>query len=91
MAHIESYDKLKVRCPPLGGEVTFIYCRSVNQGLPCRNIINCWAERIEIGKFLQENFSTQDLIKCLSIEPKTKLERILELINKTKGKTNSSD
>ncbi len=81
---IEEHDALIIRCPMLGGEVPFHYCRTVNEELPCRKIIICWEFRIEIGKFLSENYSL-DQIQCALAPPtKTRLDTILELIEKAK-------
>ena len=81
---IEEHDELIIRCPLLGGEVPFRYCRTVNEELPCRKIIICWEFRIEIGNFLGENYSL-DQIQCALAPPtKTRIETIIELIDKAK-------
>ncbi len=81
---IEEYDDLLLRCPMLGGEVPFRYCRTLNEELPCRKIIICWEFRIEIGKFLSEHYSLDQIEKALSPPTKTRIETIVELIEKAK-------
>lgn len=81
---IEEYDNLLIRCPMLGGEVPFQYCRTLNDELPCRLIIICWEFRIEIGKFLSEHYSLEQIQKALAPPTKTRLETIVELIEKAK-------
>ncbi len=81
---IEQYDSLVIRCPMLGGEVPFQYCRKLNEELPCRKIIICWEFRIEIGKFLNEHYSFNQIHQALAPPNKTRLETILELIEKAK-------
>lgn len=81
---IEEYDDLLIRCPMLGGEVPFRYCRTLNEELPCRRIILCWEFRIEIGKFLAEHYSLDQIQKALAPPTKTRLETILELVEKAK-------
>jgi len=81
---IEEYDAFILRCPQLGGEVPFQYCRTVNEDLPCRKIIICWEFRIEIGKFLNENYSIDEIQRALAPPSKTRIETILELIEKVK-------
>jgi hypothetical protein len=81
---IEEYDTLIVRCPMLGGEVPFQYCRTVNENLPCRKIIVCWEFRIQIGKFLNEHYSMDEIQRALAPPSKTRVETILELIEKAK-------
>jgi len=81
---IEEHDTLIIRCPQLGGEVPFRYCRAVSEDLPCRKIIICWEFRIEIGKFLGENYSIEQIHCALAPPTKTRLETILDLIEKAK-------
>ena len=81
---MEEHDTLIIRCPQLGGEVPFKYCRTLNEYLPCRKIILCWEFRIEVAKFLNENYSLDQIQRALAPPTKTRLETILELIEKAK-------
>lgn len=81
---IEEFDDLLIRCPMLGGEVPFRYCRTLTEELPCRKIIICWEFRIEIGKFLGDHYSLDQIQKALAPPTKTRLETILELVEKAK-------
>jgi hypothetical protein len=81
---IEEYDTLIIRCPQLGGEVPFHYCRAVNEDLPCRRIIICWEFRIAISKFLGEHYSMDQIQRALAPPTKTRIETILELAEKAK-------
>jgi hypothetical protein len=62
--------------------VKFTYCSSLNENLPCRNIIGCWKDRTDVIAFLKENFSEEDLKKIFSGPPKTRIDRIIESIKK---------
>jgi hypothetical protein len=81
---IGEHDALIIRCPMLGGEVPFHYCRTVNEDLPCRKIIICWEFRIEIGNFLNEHYSLGQMQRALAPPAKTRLDTILELIEEAK-------
>jgi hypothetical protein len=81
---IEEYDALIIRCPQLGGEVPFKYCRTLNEDLPCRRIMVCWEFRIEIAKFMGEHYSMDQIQRALTPPSKTRVETILELIEKAK-------
>jgi hypothetical protein len=54
----------------------------MNEGLPCRNILGCWKERMDIITFLKENFTVEELKKVFSNPPKTRISRIIESIEK---------
>jgi hypothetical protein len=62
--------------------VEFKYCSSLNEKLPCRNIIGCWKDRTDVIAFLKENFSEEDLKKIFSGPPKTRIDRIIDSIKK---------
>ena len=81
---IEKHDELVIRCPQLGGEVPFRYCRTVQENLPCRRVMVCWEFRIEISKFLSQNYSADEIQHALAPPAKTRLDTILELIEKAK-------
>jgi hypothetical protein len=81
---IEEYDALIIRCLQLGGEVPFKYCRTMNEDLPCRRMMVCWELRMKISKFLAEHYSIDQIQRALAPPTKTKLESILELIEKAK-------
>jgi len=54
----------------------------MNEGLPCRNVIGCWEGRMDIIQFLKGRFDKEALMKVFSGLPKSKLERIVDLITK---------
>jgi hypothetical protein len=81
---IEEHDALVIYCPQLGGEVPFKYCRTMNEDLPCRRMMVCWEFRMEISKFLAEHYSIDQIQRALAPPTKTRLDTILELIEKAK-------
>jgi len=81
---IEEQDALVIYCPQLGGEVPFKYCRTMNEDLPCRRMMVCWEFRMEISKFLAEHYSIDQIQRALAPPTKTRLDTILELIEKAK-------
>ncbi len=81
---IEEYDALILRCPQLGGEIPFRYCRTANESLPCRKIMVCWEFRIKISKFLSEHYSTDQIECALAPLTRSRLDTLLELIENAK-------
>jgi len=71
-----------IYCNQLGMLIEFSYCISMNENLPCRNIIGCWKERIDIIAFLREKFTDEELKKVFGDPPKSRIERIVESIKK---------
>ena len=64
----DQYDSLILRCPSLGGEVPFRYCRRMDQGAPCRRLPVCWAERFDIVGYIKRFYSA-DEIKQIFFSP----------------------
>ena len=50
-----------LRCPRLGHEVSFGYCRQETRGKSCRLILNCWWEQFDVRSFLQANLPEADM------------------------------
>jgi len=73
---------MEVYCTQLGMVVDINYCISVNDGLPCRNTIGCWQNRMDVYTFLKESFSADDLKKVFGVLPKSKIDRIIESVTK---------
>jgi hypothetical protein len=80
---IKAYDDNMIRCPRVGGEVNFKFCRTENNMLPCRWIVGCWQRRIEINNFLEDHYSNEELTQIFS-PPKPKIESLLSLVEKAK-------
>lgn len=67
--------------------VEFSYCTSMNEELPCRNIIGCWRGRTDILEFLKEKFTREELQKVFSAPPKSRIDRLIEGIEKSEEKS----
>ncbi len=81
---LEEHDHLIIRCPRLGGEVPFRYCRTINEDLPCRSLILCWEFRLETSRFLSEHYSIDQIQRVMSLPTQSRVETIVELIEKAK-------
>ncbi|MCX8111344.1 MAG: hypothetical protein N3D15_08875 [Syntrophorhabdaceae bacterium] len=76
---------MEIYCIQMGSVIEFSYCMSLNDGLPCRNIVGCWQDRFDINRLLRSRFTEEEIIKVFGGLPKNKLERILECLNKLKA------
>lgn len=77
------YDNERIYCRRLGHWLTFNYCRQENNNLPCRKIMDCWFEKLEINEFLEENYREEE-ISYIFESSKPKLTSIVELIEQAK-------
>ena len=77
---------LSIYCSQLGMVIEFVYCMSMNEGLPCRNSIGCWNERIDIAAYMNTRFSDEELRKVFGGLPKSRIERIVDSIRSASTK-----
>jgi hypothetical protein len=84
----ERYDSLLIRCPRLGGQVTFGYCRNEGGDLPCLRIIACWQSTLPIADFLKKTLNPEQLERFAGMGPKEKIATLVELIESVKKDLN---
>lgn len=77
-------DEYSIRCPRLGHDITFSYCRSENNGLPCFKTLDCWFQYFPVEEYLRERLSLEEWEKVFEREGKSKVQSLLELIEEAK-------
>ena len=80
---MDQYDDKTIRCPRVGGEVNFRFCRFENNMLPCRWIVGCWEMRVDMNKFMTEHYSKEEMDRIFT-PPRPKIESLLNLVEKAK-------
>ena len=84
---MEKYDHLELRCPRLGGEVKFSYCRKEGGDLPCLRIITCWYPHFPVEQHLRANMTKDSWDSFVGQMPKDKITTLMELIEAAKKRT----
>lgn len=88
MANITQFDDKQKRCPLLGHQIGFTYCKSPGTDFPCKKILDCWFEQINIVDFVREHYG-EEAIEKLSAPSKPKILSLIELIEQAqKRQTN---
>jgi len=77
-------DEYNIRCPRLGHQISFSYCRTENQGLPCFKTLDCWYNHFQVEEFLKEEIAPEVWEKVFAAPPKPKMLSLLELIEEAK-------
>mgnify|MGYP000851331177 FL=1 len=77
------YDHLGTRCPALGHPVPFSYCMRPASDLPCRRIMDCWHERIDIAAYLEETLTPQQMQDLVRPAPH-KISQLLDIVAKVR-------
>jgi hypothetical protein len=78
------YEEIEIRCPRLGGPVTFGYCVIEAIDRPCARSITCWSDHFEVESFLRNKLGDELFQLTFNTPQKTKLDSILELIERAK-------
>lgn len=85
----ETRDKHERRCPRLGHEVVFLYCRTCGEGgEPCWKTVDCWWEYFNIVDYLRRNFPEDMVQKLMTAKPKPKTAHLIELIQQAQNRLN---
>ncbi len=77
-------DAREVYCRMLGHVLAFRYCRTMQEGLPCGRILDCWFERMDIRKFVADNYSQEEQEKIFSPAP-SRLDILYRTVAGKKG------
>ncbi|MCL5122901.1 MAG: hypothetical protein M1511_00080 [Deltaproteobacteria bacterium] len=78
------YEEQEIRCPKLGGPVTFSYCCVEARNLPCSRAIRCWCDRFDVESFFMDKLGEDKFRLAFEKPQQSKLENILELIDRAK-------
>ena len=87
----ESYDQLTIRCPSLGGEVPFSYCRKQGKGDPCARLPRCWMERLDIVAYIKTFFSAEEITAFFLQPPSGRMDTFLTHLARATATKKSAD
>jgi len=82
----DAHDGGEIRCPKLGHELTFAYCRQEGGDLPCARIIRCWESFFPVESFLRETMDADAWEAFCRQAPPDKMTTLLDLIEKAKAR-----
>jgi hypothetical protein len=77
-------DDFQIRCPRLGHQISFSYCRIENKGLPCFKTLDCWHMYFLVEEFLRQELTPEQWKNLFEGPPKTKVLSLVEMIELAK-------
>lgn len=77
-------DDKPIRCPRLGHQIAFSYCRKENEGLPCPKILDCWFSYFAVEEFLRQELKPDEWEKVFGKPSKSKIQSLMDLIDQAK-------
>ena len=75
-------DSFQIRCPRLGQQIHFSYCRQENMGLPCFKTLDCWHIYFHVVEYLRQELSSADWEESFEKPPTPKIISLAELLKK---------
>lgn len=83
-------DDREMRCPRLGGQVTFGYCRQEASGNPCFKALDCWHVHFDAEHFFRMELGDTVFEQIFHAPPKPRLVTLVDLIAKARGTVEKS-
>lgn len=79
------FEEIEIRCPRLGGPVSFEYCRVEEHGAPCARSIVCWSVHFDVKRFFEETLTPEEFQERFHRAPPSKLVTLLDLIEQARN------
>jgi hypothetical protein len=77
-------DDYEIRCPRLGHQISFSYCRRENNGLPCFKTLDCWYSHFLVEDYMRKELTEEEWEAAFSRPTKPKAVSLVELIERAK-------
>jgi len=80
-------DHLNRRCPRLGSEVGFSYCRSCGrEDQPCFKVLDCWWEIFDVVAYFKDRLSPEAFARLTQARPPDKMSSLLDLVRQAQAR-----
>lgn len=79
-------DRLQRRCPKLGHQIDFGYCRRENKGNPCGKALDCWFEIFDVVGFFRPRLTEAQWRQYFAGAAPPKVLSLLDLIEQAKAR-----
>jgi hypothetical protein len=77
-------DDYQIRCPRLGHQIAFSYCRTESRGIPCFKTLHCWYNHFLVEQYMRKELTPEQWTKAFSRPAKAKMVSLVELIEQAK-------
>jgi hypothetical protein len=84
-------DAFTIRCPRLGHQINYPYCREENNGLPCFKTLDCWYTYFDVQTHLRARLTENEFKRAFQNKTAPKILSLLDLINQAKQHKEEAD
>ncbi|MBI5486843.1 MAG: hypothetical protein HY905_05895 [Deltaproteobacteria bacterium] len=78
---IRAFDSVTVRCPQLGHDISFGYCRTLEDGLPCSRALACFQGRFPVDTFFRAILTEETFLRCFERPRPDRVGRLLSEVD----------
>jgi hypothetical protein len=79
-------DDSMVRCPRLGHQVPFKYCRVENNGDPCFKTLDCWYLQFDVVSYFRQTLSKEAFANAFMNQGRPKVQTLMDLIQQAQAR-----
>ena len=87
----ELHDERTRRCPRLGHEVSFRYCRAQEGATLCPRLLDCWWETFDVRAFVEEHLGQAAARGLSQHAPGGKILSILDIVEQVRQQAAADD
>ena len=80
----------QIRCPKLGHQVPFSYCRQENLGSPCIRTLDCWYRYFAVEVYLRRELSEEEWQRAFEKPQQPKVLSLVEMIEAAQRRAKKS-
>lgn len=73
-------DEIQIRCPRLGHQVPFSYCRVENADTPCFKALDCWHGHFDVVAWFKQTLSEDAFAAAFMNQGRPKIQTLMDLI-----------
>lgn len=80
-----TFDHIELRCPRLGGPVTFGYCRQAGQdNLPCAKALTCFRLRFPVEEYFRAVLREETFARIFDQPMEGRVERLFRVVDEAR-------
>jgi hypothetical protein len=80
-------DTYQIRCPKLGHQIYFSYCRQENMGLPCFKTLDCWYIHFQVMDYLKNELTVEEWQESFEKPAKPKMLSLVEILEQVQKRS----
>lgn len=81
-----AFDHIEARCPRMGHQINFGYCRTMDNGLPCSRAIDCFYYTFPAEKYFRQVLKEETFARIFLSESPGRYESFLKTLSEAKDR-----